>query len=52
MRRGFLGRLLALPGLGVAAPAAASAPRSKVLIKSAWGIFVGLVQWADKVLTE
>lgn len=37
MRRGFLGRLLALPGLGLVAPAAASAPKGKILIKSAWG---------------
>jgi predicted peroxiredoxin len=37
MRRGFLGRLFALPGLVFGTPAAAGAPKSKVLIKSAWG---------------
>ena len=36
MRRGFLGRLLGLPALAMAAPAAANA-KSKILIKSAWG---------------
>jgi predicted peroxiredoxin len=37
MRRGFLGRLLALPALTFAAPAAGSTPKNKILIKSAWG---------------
>jgi len=37
MRRGILGRLLSLPALAWAAPAAASAAKSKILIKSAWG---------------
>jgi len=37
MRRGFFGRLLGLGALAVAAPPAASAPKSKILIKSAWG---------------
>ena len=37
MRRGFLARLLAATSFGPAATAAASAPRSKILIKSAWG---------------
>ena len=39
MRRGFLHRLLATAGLGLAAgPGEASpSPKSKVLIKSAWG---------------
>jgi len=39
MRRGFLGRLLALPSwaLGTRAAVAAPAPKGKILIKSAWG---------------
>jgi predicted peroxiredoxin len=37
MRRGFLQRLLSLPAWGLAAPAAASASKNKILIKSAWG---------------
>ena len=39
MRRGFLGRLLALPpwALGTRAAVAAPAPKGKILIKSAWG---------------
>ena len=37
MRRGFLSRVWALPALGMAAPAAGQAPKSKILIKSAWG---------------
>jgi predicted peroxiredoxin len=37
VRRGFLRRLWALPALVSAAPAAAATPRSKILIKSAWG---------------
>ena len=36
MRRGFLARLFGMPALTLADPATA-APRSKVLIKSAWG---------------
>ena len=36
MRRGFLARLFGMPALTVADPAG-GAPRSKVLIKSAWG---------------
>jgi predicted peroxiredoxin len=36
MRRGFLSRLLALPFGGAAAEAATS-PKLKILIKSAWG---------------
>jgi predicted peroxiredoxin len=35
MRRGFLTRLLGLPTLGSAS--VGDAPRSKILIKSAWG---------------
>jgi predicted peroxiredoxin len=37
MRRSLLGRLLGLPALALAAPAAAVAPKGKILIKSAWG---------------
>jgi predicted peroxiredoxin len=37
MRRGFLGRLLGLPGLALAVPAAVSTAKNKILIKSAWG---------------
>ena len=37
MRRGFFGRLLGLGALAAAAPPAANAPKSKILIKSAWG---------------
>lgn len=37
MRRSILGRLLGLPALASSAAVATSAPKSKVLIKSAWG---------------
>ena len=37
MRRGFLQRLLSVPALGMFAPSPTSAPRNKILIKSAWG---------------
>ncbi len=38
MRRGFLGRLLGVPAAGLAGTAAAETkPKSRILIKSAWG---------------
>ena len=37
MRRGFLSRLLGLPALGMAVAYGETAPRDKILIKSAWG---------------
>lgn len=37
MRRKFLWSLMALPSVGLAGVAAQAAPKSKVLIKSAWG---------------
>jgi len=40
MRR-FLSRLLALPSLGLTAPAAGAPPKGKILIKSAWAGRVG-----------
>jgi predicted peroxiredoxin len=37
MRRGFLSRVLALPALWLAAGNVQMSPKSKILIKSAWG---------------
>jgi hypothetical protein len=46
MRRRFLTMLLGLPGLGLTAAQAKNATFANPTV------FVGLVQWSDKVLTE